>query len=511
MGIRIRGQGMHILHIASEMAGVVKVGGLGDVILGLSRQLSKRGHRVELILPKYTLLNYEAIEELQVINKEVWSYYNKGWHHNTIWSGWAEGIHLYLIDPNTTPEYFDREQVYGYEDDVERFTYFCRAALEFLLKEEIQPDILHLHEWQMALIAPLYREIFTPLGLNHSALVFTTHNLKYQGVCEPTVLEEVGLSIESLLTPEKLEDDQKPGMVNLAKGGIVYADRVTTVSPSYFRELQTPGGGHGLEKTVLQTKGKWKSILNGIDTERWGPGVDPYLPLPFDPTPQGLQRKEQVKEELRNRFGLAQETRPLVSCIARLVPQKGVHLIQHAILHALQEGAQFILLGSSPILEISETFHQLKMRLAESGHVHIELHHHEELVHLIYGGSDLFIVPSIFEPCGLTQLIALKYGTVPLVRKTGGLADTICDIDDPSIPFEERNGFLFEQPTSAALEATLDRALTYWTEERDLWQRLVLQGMQMDYSWEKPALLYERVYEEASREAIKGDSPLSSC
>ncbi len=492
---------MRIIHIASEMARVAKVGGLGDVILGLSRQVANEGHTVEVILPKYTCLNYANIRDLHVLYRDLWSYGGGRWHHNTIWCGWAEGIKIYLIETHTPPHYFDREKVYGYQDDVERFTYFSRASLEFLLQAEIKPDIIHIHEWQTALVAPLYRDIFQPLGLGNASIVLTLHNLEHQGLCSTWDLDKIGIDGRAYCQPEKLQHLDHPNGLNLLKGGIIYSDAFTTVSPTYAEEVLTPEEGRGLDPLILAHQDKFTGIRNGLDYSLWGPSVDPLIPVAFGHDTASITNKRKCKAELRTRFALSQEDRPLVGAISRLVPQKGMELIKRAIFRTLEHGGQFVLLGTAPTKEIHEDFYALKVHFGDNPHVHLELHHHEELAHMIFAGADMFVVPSLFEPCGLTQLIALRYGTVPIVRRTGGLAETVHDIDDASAPKELRNGFAFDAPTFDLMDATLDRAMHCYKNESERWLSLMIHGMKMDFSWRKPSRHYLEIYEQLTKNA----------
>lgn len=487
---------MHIIHIASEMAGLAKVGGLGDVLLGLSREVQAQGHTVDVIVPKYSLMNYEAIDRLQIAYRGLWSFGSSHWHHNTVWTCSVKGVRLYLIEPHTHNHYFEREKIYGYEDDIERFTYFSRAALEFLLKAQINPDIIHLHEWHSAIVAPLYWDLFHPIGLDQPGLLYTIHNLEHQGRCSPQDIDNIGLNGAHYLAPDKMQDDQNPELINLTKGGITFSNYVTTVSPTYAKEVLTPEGGHGLDQTMVSVEAKFQGILNGLDYDHWNPQTDPYLPISYD-SKKSIKGKKASKDELRHRFSMSIEDKPLVAAVTRLVPQKGIHLIKHAIFRTLELGGQFVLLGSTADQITLGEFYQLKVHFANNPNIHIELQHNEELVHLIYAGSDIFLIPSLFEPCGLTQLIALRYGSIPLARRTGGLADTVFDVDyDQDCPIQ--NGYCFEEPTKEGITSALDRALECYKTKR--WKQLVQNGMELDHSWIKPASQYIQVYQQIQKQ-----------
>lgn len=498
---------MHIVHIASELAPLAKVGGLADVLLGLSRELSWKGHDVDIIIPKYDCLDSNQIRDITIAYADLMSYYDGEWYSNTIWMGWVENLKVYFIAPHHPRYFFNRGCFYGCEDDDERFLYFSRTAIEFLYKKQIRPDIIHLHDWQTAAIAPLYYDIYQQLGFYGPKLVLTIHNMEYQGRCGAHNFEKIGLKASVYQVPDKLQDNLYPEAINLLKGGIVYSDFVTTVSPTYAKEVKTPDGGRGMDPTILRYQDKFTGIVNGLDYSYWNPEIDRYLPVHYSSREEPANKKDRntldqkayIKKLLRERLFLSEDYRPIVGCIARLVPQKGIELIKHTLHYTLQKGGQFVLLGSSPIPSISADFHALKHEFADHPHVSLTLHHQEELAHYIYASSDMMIVPSLFEPCGLTQLIALKYGAVPIVRKTGGLVDTIFDVDTSGKPFDETNGYMFEEPTNGALEGALNRAFDCWFHHPDRWRKLMINGMNTDYSWNKSSNQYLEIYQKLKK------------
>ncbi len=434
---------MKIVHLASELAPVAKVGGLGDVLQGLSRALLAKGHQVEVILPKYDTL------DLSLLPRE---------------------IPVKLIES----PFFERGVIYGCEDDSARFTFFCRAALDYLQKSGRCPDVIHLHDWHTAVAAPLLKEQYPELI---AQCIFTIHNLAYQGECEESVLDQLGWKSDII---------KEGATYNLMKGGILYADHVTTVSPNYAHEILTTNQGGTLQAVLQAHQNKFSGVLNGIDYEYWNPATDPHLPAPF--SLKKLAGKKLAKQELRKRLSLAEEARPLVVAITRLVPQKGPELIKAALLKTLELGGQFILLGSALDEKTHKEFEALKVEHTDSPHVHLELTYNEKLSHLVFGGGDLFLVPSLFEPCGLTQMIAMHYGNVPLVRATGGLVDTV---------FDGVNGFSFGPPTTEAICETLERALPLWNTPK--WNALIESGMEVDHSWDRPAEEYLKIYNAKAR------------
>ncbi len=477
---------MYILHIASEMAPIAKVGGLADVVSGLSKELKWKDNLVEVILPKYDCLDWHGVKDLKVAYENLASFYKGQWINNTVWEGTVDGVVVFFIEPHDEWNFFRRGTFYNCPDNLERFTYFTRAALEFLLKSGRTPDVLHCHDWHTALAPVLFYEIFQPIGLRSKKIVFTIHNLYHQGLCDPWIIDAIGLSSRRLHQFDRLQDETRPELLNLLKGAIVFSNAVTTVSPTYALEIQTTLGGAGLDRVLRQYSRKLIGILNGIDTSYWNPELDPMLPYRYsssDPK-HFFEKKGQCTEALQTRLHLTRR-RPIISTITRLVPQKGIDLIHHALFRTLELGGQFVLMGTSPDPEISDRFHRLKMDLASNPHVRLELHHNEELAHQIYAGSDAFIIPSIFEPCGLTQQIALKYGTVPIARRTGGLNDTI---------FDSKNGFTFDHADNGGMNWGLDRAVRLFKEYPSKWQEIALRGAKQDLSWRRPAAEYLALY-----------------
>lgn len=498
---------MHIVHIASELAPIAKVGGLADVLLGLCRELSWKGHDIDIIIPKYDCMDSNDIRDLNIDYLDLVSYYEGQWHHNTVWIGWVENLKVYFIEPHHPRHFFNRGCFYGCEDDIERYLYFSRTALEFLFKKQIQPDIIHLHDWQTAAIAPLYHGLYKDLGYTTPRVVFTIHNIEYQGKCSGSDLDKIGLDSRTYMAPDKLQDNFVPNLANLLKGALVFSDFVTTVSPNYAKEVKTPQGGRGLDSTICLYEDKFKGILNGIDYSFWNPEIDRYLPAHYSSREMPANKKDRntldkkayIKKILREHLLLSELHKPIVGCIARLVPQKGIELIKCALNYIEAVGGQFVLLGTSPIPSIDAEFHELKRRYTDHPDIHLILHHQEELAHLIYAGSDMFIVPSLFEPCGLTQMIALKYGTIPIVRKTGGLADTIFDVDYSGKPFNETNGYTFDDPDAAGMESALNRAFNCWFHDPEKWRKLMINGMNIDFSWNHPSDQYLEVYKKIKK------------
>ena len=479
---------MKICHISSEISPIAKVGGLADVTLGLSRELNATNCNSFVILPKYASLKTQYLDYVELIDENFIVEYNKKHYQCEVFKAKLHGVTLYLIDSKSPISYFNREQIYGYRDDITRFTFFSKAALTFLLQNHPDTQTIHIHEWHTALIAPLYRETFE----QHfkAKLVLTIHNLAYQGVTGQSLLKKVGLDDSKY--HEALKDPKKDDKINLLKGAIELSDYITTVSPKYAEEILEPENGKGLESVIHKNKAKICGILNGIDTDIWNSHSDQALLVNY--TSDSLEKKMTDKDYLRRYLRMPIHDKPLVVCICRLVPQKGIHMIKKAIETSLNNQAQFILFGSSPIDKIQEDFNLMKVHYRNNLNVNFIFDsYNEELSHQIYAGADMLICPSIFEPCGLTQLIALQYGTVPIARKTGGLANTVFDIEHESA--EYKNGFTFDPPTKKAMDETLKRAIKLFRNDPQRWREVIKVGMGMDFSWKLSAKKYLEIYQ----------------
>jgi starch synthase len=478
--------------ISAECAPAVKVGGLGDFIAGLARELAALGHQTEVVLPKYDCLRLERIWDLRKVF-DVWVPLYEDWVHCDVEQGQADGLTCYFIDPHCPQAFFQRGRVYGEEDDAERFAFFCRATLEFLLKSGHQPDILHCHEWQAGLIPVLLYETYENLGIRTTRVCYTLHNAAHQGRCAAHVLRQVGLDPARLMTADRLQDTDDPSLVNLMQGGIVYANYVTTVSPRYAWEIQHLDDlGGGLGPLLQRHREKFGGILNGIDYEVWNPETDPNITQTY--CAETLQRKARNKAALRIRLGLEDAFRPIVAMVGRLDPQKGLELIRHGVAFALQNEAQVAMLGMAQDPSVDAGFRDLKQQLIDDPHCHLELAYDEELAHQVYAGADIVLIPSRYEPCGLTQMIAMRYGAVPVVRGVGGLADTVFDANYSDRAFEERNGYVFQDYTTTDLEAAASRAIGLWFHHPAYFRQLRINGMRQDHSWAEPARRYLDIF-----------------
>lgn len=485
---------MYIVMIASECAPVAKVGGLADVVYGLSREVETRGHTVELILPKYDCLRYDQIWGLHITMHDLWVPWFGGAIHCSVWFGFVHGRKCFFIEPHSRDNFFNRGAFYGYLDEAMRFAFFSKAAMEFMLKTNKRPDVIHCHDWQTGLVPVLLAEVYRFHGMWNQRTCYTIHNFKHQGIAGTDVLTATGLHRpDYYLHYNQLRDNFNVRAINFMKGGIVYSNFVTTVSPQHAWEARHTDQGYGLGHTLHAHGGKFGGVLNGVDYDVWNPEIDPYIPHRY--TIDTLAEKYKNKEALRNRFWLRQDYKPLIAYVGRLDQQKGIHLIRHALFFSLWNGAQFVLLGAGSERDTTNYFWHLKRHLNDSPDCHLEIGFNEELSHLIYAGADMIVVPSIYEPCGLTQMIALKYGTVPIVRAVGGLVDTVFDRDHSSRPVQERNGYVFHQVDHTALESAMRRAIGLWYSYPGEFRHLMINGMGYDNSWNHPGQNYINIYE----------------
>ena len=488
---------MYIVHLTTELSPIVKVGGLGDVTAGLSKALKESGEKVEVILPFYDHINQKTLKNLKVDMEDLISYEEMNTCKNTIWSAEHEGISLLLIEPHEEANYFKRGVIYGEEDDLLRFAYFTKAAMEYLLKRGKHPDILNLHDWLTTLAAPLYYEMYQSLGLKIGGIITTIHNMKYQGVCSPEKLDRIGLHTKHLLKQDKLQDHLNPEKLNLLKGGLIYSDFLTTVSPTYAKEIQGKEG-FGLEHILVKRKENLQGVLNGIDTSYWNPETDPFIEKNYSANGSHLDKVKEAKIE--NRKALYSEIKMdydpalLFTCISRIVQQKGPEMIRFGIEYVLKKGGQFILLGSTPEPNLKVEFHSLAKEYQDNPYVYFHFLFDEKLAHLTYAAADCILIPSLFEPCGLTQMIALRYGTIPIVHKVGGLNDTVFDVDHEEIPMEKRNGYTFDFPSNESLSWSIDRAFEHHKNDLKKWHLMQKNGFTKDWSWKEPAQEYLDLY-----------------
>lgn len=474
---------MKVLFASSEAAPFFKTGGLGDVAYALPKELVKQGVDIRVVLPYYSTMpeKYkEQVEELISFRVQV------GW--KSMYCGIKtlvlEGITYYFIDNKT---YFDRSSFYGQLDDGERFGFFSLAICEMMEKIDFIPDVVHVNDWHTAMVPVLLVDKYHWVqAFKDIRKVITIHNIRFQGIFDPVVLSSIfgtGMNIYHEAGVKYYDN------VNFLKGGINFSDVVTTVSPSYANEIQTPEFGEGLEGALRYNSGKIRGIINGIDYDINNPETDPKLLYHFSST--DLSGKAKNKAALQERLGLeVNPDIPLITSVGRLTDQKGYQLVQEKAEELLNSrDVQIAILGTGEA-EYENSFRYFASEYPDRFSAVIDFD--ITLAQLMYAGSDLFLMPSAFEPCGLSQMISLRYGTLPIVHETGGLKDTV-------VPYNaytgEGTGFTFMDFSGYALLGTIYRALDVYENQPKAWAAMVQTAMSQDFSWKEPAKDYLEIYE----------------
>ena len=468
---------MKILFASAEAYPLVKVGGLGDVAGSLPKALRQLGHDVRIAMPRYGMIR-EGTEDIGSFPVAI----GGADHEAKLKTAHIDDVPVYLID---FAPLFDRSKVYEYPDDGQRFAFFSKAVLDLLPAADWWPDVIHLNDWHSALASAYLKTAYAEReGYRGIGCVFTIHNLQHQGIFEREVFDWAGLPAEAW-APEGVEFY---GKMNFLKAGIVYADRVNTVSPTYAKEIQTEEYGFGLDGLLRSRASKLSGILNGIDYDVWNPAKDPHIPQKYSKST--LEKKAKNKAALLRDVGLpAASKTPLIGIVTRLTEQKGLDILIPAIPDLIDLGVHVVLLGTGE-RQYEEPLE--RFAAARKGLVAF-LKYDEALAHRIYAGSDFFLMPSRFEPCGLGQEISLRYGTVPIARATGGLADTVLDV---TVNPEKGNGFVFEEYRHDALVGTVRRAVEFYVRGRG-WKSLQQRAMSRDLSWRASARTYVDLYRDA--------------
>jgi starch synthase len=486
---------MHIVFAASECSPWAKTGGLGEVMGALPRQIADLGHQVTVFLPYYRQVRERlvaegapehnvAIESLTI----PFGYYSR--FATILDGGKADGVQMYFVD---CPEMFDRESLYAvpsgeYADNWERFGLFCRAVLE-ATKQLGVPDVFHLHDWQAALVPVYLKTLYAgdPV-LRNRPTVLSIHNAGYQGLYPPQTTEKL-LFPWDIFTMDRLEHYDK---FNFLKGGIVYSDLLTTVSPRYAQEIQTSEFGEGLEGALRKRAADLVGILNGVDYVEWNPAADGNIAAHY--SPENLAGKAECRRDLLHAFGAGtvSDSTAVLGMVTRLATQKGIDLLEKIAVQLMKEDVVLVVLGTG-----EQYYENLLRSLAFEfpDRVLVKIAYDDMLAHKVEAGSDMFLMPSHYEPCGLNQIYSLKYGTPPVVRGTGGLEDTVEEWDP-----EARNGtgFKFHSYKPEDFLTAIQRALAVF-KDKDAWHQLMRDGMAKDYSWTRSAAEYVEVYERVAR------------
>jgi starch synthase len=483
---------LKILIASSEAVPFVKTGGLADVAGSLLKELRAKKEEASLILPLYSAIKtkYKLYSTGKSILVKMGSAAYRG---NIFASSKGDNPEAYFIECD---ELYGRPELYGtpagdYPDNALRFIFFSRAVLEACIAMRIKPDVVHCNDWQTAMI-PLYlKTLYKGLtSFSKTSTLFTVHNLGYQGIFDATALLYTGLGKEYFI-PDRLEFY---GKLNLMKAGLLYADLLNTVSVTYAREIQQVDYGFGLDGVTRKRAADLYGIINGIDHAEWDPSRDPFIPSRYGPT--DLKGKTLCRKTLCREAALDTPALPIVSLIGRFSSQKGIELVLGSMETLTAMGVNLVVLGKG-----DEKYQRLMKNAAGvyKGRIFVRVGFEERMAHLIYAGSDFFLMPSHYEPCGLGQLIAMKYGTVPIARNTGGLADTIEDYDHIS---HTGTGFLFRDYSPYAMQDAVKRGLCVFTNKAKM-QKLISSIMGKDFSWSRSADNYLKLYRAADRKAGK--------
>ena len=482
---------LHLVYVASEMAPFARTGGLGDVLGALPKAVAAHGHDVRVIMPLYQAMQTrDAALTLTVPELAVPTLTTP--HSASVWQAILPGqesegaVRVYCI---ANAHYFERPGLYAnngvdYSDNAARFIFFCHATLALLKHLRWTPFVVHCHDWQTALLPALLRFLpsLTP-GLRTAAAIYTIHNLAYQGRFPVDAFLQTGLPA-TLLHPEGVEFF---GQVNFMKAGLLYADHLTTVSPTYAEEIATPQGGVGLDGVLRMRRHVLSGILNGVDYDIWNPAHDPALAAPY--SVDDLAGKAVCKQTLLRTYGLPEDVHtPLFGMVARLVDQKGLDIITAALPALMQLPLRLVILGAGESRYETWLMAQAQHYPAQLG---VRLGFNDPLAHQIEAGSDCFLMPSRYEPCGLSQLYSLRYGTIPVVHAVGGLRDTVQ-------PFHPETGagtgFVFYEPSAPALLEVVQEALAAYRDQ-NAWRRLMQNAMARDFSWQQSARHYLELYQ----------------
>jgi len=476
---------LNIITVSSEMVPFAKTGGLADVAGSLAQMYQKAGHRSIAIIP-----SYQAIDKNKMQTAQTGIEFEVPLGHNTekitvLSSRAVTGITTYLIDH---PYFNSRPELYGttrgdYQDNAQRFILFARASLELIIRLGLNPDIIHCHDWQSGLIPVYLKNIYDANPVfKDTRTVFTIHNLAFQGLFPPETMLTAGLPW-SIFHIDGLEFY---GKMNFLKGGLSFSDHITTVSPNYSREILTPEFGCGLHGLLNILQHKLTGIINGIDYSEWNPRTDGFLPARYNAT--DFANKQIAKRLLCKKFGLEyQVEKPLLGMVSRLSAQKGLDIMAECLPRLFELNLNIAVLGIGDI-----GYHELLLSRQQQypERLGLKLAFDNEMAHLTYAGSDMFLMPSRYEPCGLGQLIALRYGAIPIVRNTGGLSDTVVDYHQG---LQKANGFTFNEYSSAAFSGAISRALELFKTQPS-WQQLMSSAMSCDYSWEASARKYLELF-----------------
>lgn len=485
-----KGEAMNILFVTPEVFPFARAGGLGDVSHYLPMALAERGHHIWIITPKHRNTEeagYQLIRQAGISAPLSWKERTADLYSTRL----EGGIEVLFVGCD---ELYNRAGLYGnefgdYEDNAERFIFFCKAVMESIRELDLRPDVIHCHDWSSGLIPVYAQTLYKDLeNARRAATLFTFHNLGSQGIFWHYDYSMTGLDWE-FFKPEGLEFH---GQLNMTKAGLVFADLISTVSKKYAREVLTPDFAFGLEGVLDSRRQDLYAVLNGVDYSVWDPAEDEEIV--FNYGPNSLEGKKKCKEDLARIFNLNISDQPILAIVSRLLDRKGFDIISAVYDRILEMDVGLVIMGMG-----EDKYHIMLGKLAERriGRMGLKVAYDKGLAHKIMAGSDIFLMASRYEPCGLEQLYALKYGTIPVVRATGGLDDTVTDaLREP----EFGNGFKFEEYSPEALYSTLKAAVECF-KDKEKWRKMMIRGMSLDFSWSRSAIEYEELYRRAALKA----------
>ena len=478
-------QKLKILLVASEVYPYAKTGGLADIAGALPKAVKQLGHDIRVIMPKHKCVAQCPLG-IRPMGLDVTVPIGKTQKKGFLYTGNLNGdIPVYFVGNES---YFSRDPIYGtrhgdYPDNAERFIFFCRSVLEVCKSTGFQPDIIHCNDWQTGLLPAYLKTVYArDKWFQNTRTVFSIHNLGYQGNFPSSELKTAGLPF-SIFTPEGVEFYNH---FSFLKSALMFADLLTTVSPTYAKEIQTKAFGFKMDGVLRERSGDLFGILNGVDYQEWNPESDPSIEKNY--RPKNMAGKLACKRKLADLFSLKiEDDTPLISMVTRLSSQKGIDLVIETLADLLGEGAAFVLLGSGDST-YEDYFRKVNKRLPDRVGVHIGFD--EKLAHQILAGSDILLMPSQYEPCGLTQMYSLKYGTVPVVRSVGGLADSIKEFNRKTL---KGTGFKFKKFTPDHLHRAIQKAVSVY-RKKNPWQALTVNAMNADFGWDRAAKKYCQLY-----------------
>ncbi|TYG75526.1 hypothetical protein ES288_D03G038000v1 [Gossypium darwinii] len=469
-------KGYHVIHICTEMEPLISVGPLAPYITGLSRALQRKGHLVEVILPKYASLDLDEVQGLREIEADSYSFFNGQLHGNRIWTGVVRGIGVTFIQPLYFSSFFNRDGIYDHPDDFERFTYFSRASLDYIAKSGKQPDVLHLHNWETAIVGPLFWDIFAKQGLGNTRILLTCQGFDSQCLDEPDKLALCGLDPGRLHRPDRFQDTAKTHLVNILKGGVVYSNKVIVMSSMHSKGRIIHSMSHGLEPTLTMHKEKLLVAPYGFDNSTWDPSTDKFLPVNY--STENMRGKYACKVALQQQAGISTHASSiLVGCIISEESGFDLEKLKAVVRNAIREGAQFVLLGNG---SVSTTYRALRsfQEAVEDSNVKFFYNYDEALSHLVFAGSDIILCHSFHDPLLQVQLKALRYGAAPVSEASGdNHLRYSSDHDHEITKFSQ-----FMRSTFGVM--SLSQALDEMKNNPSTWKTKILNAMKKDFSWD---------------------------